>query len=59
MIFKIGIEVFKICGSTEGGCLKGSGQVFDEMYIGRIQLNTNDGKKRKVLYFQADYIYKE
>ena len=53
------IEVFKICGSTEGGCLQGSGQVFDEMYIGRIQLNTNDGKKRKVLYFQADYIYKE
>ena len=53
------IEVFKICGSTEGGCLKGSGQVFDEMYIGRVQLNTNDGKKRKVLYFQADYIYKE
>ena len=29
---------------------------FDEaMYIGRIQINLNNGKKRKFLYFQADY----
>ena len=27
----------------------------DGMYIGRIQLNLNNGRKRKVLYFQADY----
>ena len=25
------------------------------MYIGRIQFNLNNGKKRKFLYFQADY----
>ena len=25
------------------------------MYIGRIQINLNGGKKRKYLYFQADY----
>ena len=31
----------------------------DEIYIGRIQINTNGGKKRKFLYFQADYIAKE
>ena len=30
--------------------------VLDEiMYIGRIQMNLNDGKKRKYLYFQTDY----
>ena len=26
------------------------------MYIGRIQMNLNEGKKRKYLYFQTDYI---
>ena len=25
------------------------------MYVGRIQVNLNDGRKRKFLYFQADY----
>ena len=25
------------------------------MYIGRVQINLNNGKKRKFLYFQADY----
>ncbi len=54
------IEVFKVCGTAGGDCLLGSGTITsDEMYIGRIQINTNGGKKRKVLYFQADYIYKE
>ena len=33
--------------------------VFDQrMYVGRIQFNLNDGKKRRFLYFQADYIFK-
>ena len=27
----------------------------DIMYIGRVQMNLNDGKKRKYLYFQSDY----
>ena len=26
------------------------------MYIGRIQMNLNEGKKRKYLYFQTDYV---
>ena len=30
--------------------------IYDEaMYVGRIQINMNDGKKRKFLYFQSDY----
>ena len=34
--------------------------VFDEaMYLGRIQINMNNGKKRKFLYFQADYKSKQ
>ena len=28
------------------------------MYIGRVQMNLNDGKKRKYLYFQTDYVLK-
>ena len=54
------IEVFKVCNS--GDCIKKAGStdyIYDEMYIGRVQINTNGGKKRKVLYFQADYIFKE
>ena len=31
----------------------------DLMYIGRIQMNLNDGKKRKYLYFQTDYVLKQ
>ena len=27
----------------------------DGMYIGRVQINLNNGKKRKFLYFQTDY----
>ena len=30
----------------------------DIMYIGRVQMNLNDGKKRKYLYFQTDYVLK-
>ena len=30
----------------------------DVIYIGRVQMNLNDGKKRKFLYFQSDYILK-
>jgi len=31
----------------------------EEMYIGRVQINLNNGKKRKFLYFQADYKIKK
>ena len=30
----------------------------DVIYIGRVQMNLNDGKKRKFLYFQSDFILK-
>ena len=30
----------------------------DLMYVGRVQMNLNDGKKRKYLYFQTDYVLK-
>ena len=33
-------------------------EVYDEMFIGRVQVNMNDGKKRKFLYFTADYTLK-
>ena len=34
--------------------------VMDEvMYIGRVQMNLNDGRKRKFLYFQTDYELKQ
>jgi len=29
------------------------------MYIGRVQMNLNDGRKRKFLYFQTDYELKQ
>jgi hypothetical protein len=33
-------------------------EVYDEMFIGRVQVNMNDGKKRRFLYFTADYTLK-
>jgi hypothetical protein len=53
------IKVFKIC-ATGTGCMSGSSDtIFDELYIGRVEINTNGGNKRRSLYFQADYIFKE
>tara|TARA_B100000989_G_scaffold270134_1_gene226030 strand:+ start:297 stop:944 length:648 start_codon:yes stop_codon:yes gene_type:complete len=56
-------RVFKICGwNTGGGCLENGNMLYngrtlqdDAMYIGRVQINLNQGKKRKYLYFQTDY----
>ena len=46
-------QVYKICRS---GCTNNNPNMQDlEMYIGRVQINLNDGKKRKYLYFQSDY----
>ena len=53
------VKIYKIC-ETGAGCLATTSDlVRDELYIGRVQINTNGGKKRKVLYFQADYIFNE
>ena len=30
----------------------------DLMYVGRVQMKLNDGRKRKYLYFQTDYVLK-
>ena len=49
------LKVYKIC-RWASECPYINDQVFDNgMYIGRIQINLNNGKKRKFLYFQADY----
>ena len=52
------VKVFKICDNC---ALKPVADLNlkDEMYIGRIQINTNGGNKRRFLYFQADYILNE
>ena len=52
------VRVYKIC--KWDSCTLQNTNVTDEgMYIGRIQINLNGGKKRKYLYFQADYELKE
>ena len=49
------MKVYKIC-RWAGVCDHINNDVTDNgMYIGRIQVNLNDGRKRKYLYFQADY----
>ena len=50
------IKMFEMCRWTRNNCEYTNDNVFDQrMYIGRIQFNLNDGKKRRYLYFQADY----
>ena len=33
--------------------------IYDEIYMGRVEINANGGNKRRTLYFQADYIFNE
>ena len=48
------LRIFRICAWAE--CLFNNTNITDEgLYLGRVQININDGKKRKYLYFQADY----
>ena len=59
------VKIFQICKT---GCDYTSlyiedesdihAEVYDEMFIGRVQVNMNDGKKRRFLYFTADYTLK-
>ena len=53
------VKIYKICQSGADCLVTTSNLIRDEMYMGRVQINTNGGKKRKFLYFQADYIFKE
>ena len=49
------MKVYKIC-KWPGVCPFFDENVTDDgMYIGRIQVNLNNGRKRKFLYFQTDY----
>ena len=49
------MKVYKIC-RWPGVCPFQDALVTDDgMYIGRVQINLNNGKKRKFLYFQTDY----
>ena len=47
------VRIFDMCKS---GCTVVNENIYDKvMYIGRIQININNGKKRKYLYFQSNY----
>ena len=53
------MRVYKICRWSTV-CAHVNDDVTDNgMYIGRIQVNLNNGRKRKFLYFQADYKIKK
>tara|TARA_Y100001936_G_scaffold249945_1_gene301444 strand:- start:6953 stop:7870 length:918 start_codon:yes stop_codon:yes gene_type:complete len=63
------IDIFEMCiwsdkdiKDSEGfveqtkSCQIPNAKIYDEsMFVGRIQINLNDGKKRRFLYFQSDY----
>ena len=49
------MKVYKICRWDECAPHINLNVTDDGMYIGRIQVNLNNGRKRKYLYFQADY----
>ena len=52
------IRIYKLCSDTD--CLDGSwDMIYDEIYMGRVEINANGGNKRRTLYFQADYIFNE
>ena len=62
------VKIFQMCawgdyinehGYAVSCDLKNSFVHDESMLIGRIQINLNDGKKRKFLYFQADYKVKQ
>ena len=55
------VEMYQMCAwRGADACDFTNRNVFDEsMYLGKIQINLNDGKKRKFLYFQADYSVKQ
>jgi Tfp pilus assembly protein PilV len=48
-------RVYKICRFAVSGCLQNTSIQDEELFIGRVQINLNNGKKRKYLYFQSDY----
>ena len=55
------VKIFEMCAwSGEFECDLTNQFIYDEaMLIGRIQMNLNNGQKRKFLYFQTDYRVKQ
>ena len=54
------LQVFRICRWKGGDCDYTADFVYDEpLYMGRVEMRLNDGKKRKYLYFQTDYKLKK
>ena len=52
------VKVFQICRWNH--CDYKNESVYDDgLFIGRVQINMNDGKKRRFLYFTADYQLKK
>ena len=52
------LKIYQLCRWDH--CDYRNDTVYDNsLYIGRIQINLNQGKKRKFLYFQADYKLKD
>ncbi len=52
------VKVFQICKWDH--CDYKNESVYDDgLFIGRVQINMNDGKKRRFLYFTADYQLKK
>ena len=55
------LQVFKICRwNDKTKCHYKVDSVYDEpLYMGRVEMRLNNGKKRKYLYFQTDYKLKK
>ena len=47
------LETFEVCRWDD--CAYKNNLVFDPIYISRVEMLLNNGKKRKYLYFQSDY----
>ena len=52
-------KLLKIITICDSGCDYVKSGTHDKMYFGRMQVNMNDGRKRKFLYFQAHYELEE
>lgn len=50
-------KIFKICNRNSNfpGCNANQNILDEVMFVGRVQMNLNDGKKRKYLYFQSNF----
>ena len=52
------VEMFELCAWSN--CKVINPKIYDAaMYVGRIQINLNNGKKENFLYFQSDYKIKQ